>query len=99
MTHLRYRQFSILLLLTIIVTIQALLETRANVSLQVLDQIPDSWSLNLVSEFLVSAYRRLTDERCEAVITKALSGCQSLKMTATVIEELELLKPKIETAG
>ena len=47
----------------------------------------------------MSALRRLTKERCEAAITKALSGCQSLKITATVIEELELLKPKIETAG
>ena len=67
--------------------------------MQVLEQIPDSWSLSHVAEFLVGALRRITEERCETVITKALSECQSLKITATIIEELELLKPKVEIAG
>ena len=68
-------------------------------TLQVLDQLPESWPIGVVSDFFVSALRRLVDERCETAITKSLSGCQSLMMTAAVIEELDALRPKIETAG
>ena len=49
----------------------------------VLDLIPESWSVELVSGFLVSSFRRLVHERKEASVTKALSG--------THISELFLL--------
>ena len=62
----------------------------------VLGQIPDSWPVELVSAFLVSAFRRLVHERNEAVITKALSGAENLKISADFVEKCEKLGPHRE---
>lgn len=64
----------------------------------VLGQIPDSWSVELVSAFLVSAFRRLVQDRSEAVICKALSGAENLRLSAEFVEKCEKLGPSVETA-
>jgi hypothetical protein len=62
----------------------------------VLRLIPDSWSVELVSGFLVSALRRIVRERSETMIAKALSGAENLKVTASLIEEIDAAGPSIE---
>ena len=62
----------------------------------VLNLIPDSWSVELVSGFLVSAFRRLVHERSEAMIAKALSGAENLKISADLIDKCEGFGPQIE---
>ncbi|KAI9876338.1 MAG: hypothetical protein M1830_006735 [Pleopsidium flavum] len=62
----------------------------------VLSLIPDSWSVELVSGFLVSAFRRLVREKSEAMIAKALSGAENLKVSADFIGKCERVGPKVE---
>ena len=62
----------------------------------VLDLIPESWSVELVSGFLVSSFRRLVQERNEATITKALSGAENLQIAAAFVEKSCALGPQIE---
>ncbi|KAF1811741.1 hypothetical protein P152DRAFT_418417 [Eremomyces bilateralis CBS 781.70] len=62
----------------------------------VLNMIPDSWAIDVFSGFLVSALRRLVRERCEAAVTKALSGAQNLKLTAELADRQDELGPKVE---
>lgn len=63
----------------------------------VLSLIPDSWSVDLISGFLVSAFRRLVHERSEAMVTKALCGAENLKINADLIGNHQALGPQIET--
>ena len=63
----------------------------------VLTEIPDAWSVELISGFLTSAFRRLLEEKSEALVTKALSGAQNLKISADLIEKCEQLGPTIQT--
>ncbi|KAI9701013.1 MAG: hypothetical protein M1836_001681 [Candelina mexicana] len=63
---------------------------------QVLSSIPDSWSVELVSGFLISALRRLVREKNESVIAKALSGAENLRITSDLIGKCEEAGPSIE---
>lgn len=62
----------------------------------VLELIPESWSVELVSGFLVSSFRRLIYERREATVTKALSGAENLQIAATFVEKCGELGPQVE---
>ncbi|MCJ1379592.1 hypothetical protein MMC17_002694 [Xylographa soralifera] len=62
----------------------------------VLELIPDSWSVELLSAFLISSFRRLVQDKSEAVITKALSGAENLKISADLIEKCQVLGPQVE---
>lgn len=62
----------------------------------VLELIPESWSVELVSGFLLSSFRRLIQERREATVTKALSGAENLQIAAAFIERCSELGPQIE---
>ncbi|MCJ1360243.1 MAG: hypothetical protein MMC33_010246 [Icmadophila ericetorum] len=64
----------------------------------VLEQIPDSWSVELVSAFIVSAIRRLLAEKSEAMVAKALSGAENIRISADFAEKCEAFGAKIETA-
>lgn len=63
----------------------------------VLSLIPDTWSVDLVSGFLVSALRRIVRERSETMVTKALSGAENLKVAADLVGRIEAAGPSIET--
>ncbi|KAK3725357.1 hypothetical protein LTR37_000327 [Vermiconidia calcicola] len=65
---------------------------------QVLDLIPDSWSVELVSGFLVHALRRMVRERNETVVVKALASAQNLKRSVDFIEKTESIGPTFVTA-
>ncbi|KAH8815843.1 hypothetical protein F5884DRAFT_696562 [Xylogone sp. PMI_703] len=63
----------------------------------VLSLIPDSWSVELISGFLVSALRRIVQERSETVITKSLSGSENLRTSADLIEKIKAVGPSVDT--
>ena len=65
---------------------------------QVLDQIPKSWSVELMSDFLISAFRKLIIEKNDAMITKALSGAENLQVTHAFVEKCEAIGPHVESA-
>ena len=62
----------------------------------VLGLIPDTWSVELVSGFLVSALRRIVRERSETMIAKSLSGAENLKASADLIGKIDATGPSIE---
>lgn len=62
---------------------------------EVLGLIPDSWSVELVSGFLVRALRRLVKERNETVVVKALSSAQNLRNSVDTAEILEKMGPVV----
>ncbi|OWP03372.1 hypothetical protein B2J93_7390 [Marssonina coronariae] len=62
----------------------------------VLSLIPDTWSVDLVSDFLVNALRRIVRERSETTVTKALSGAENLKVAADLIRKIDAAGPSIE---
>lgn len=63
----------------------------------VLKLIPDDWSVELVSGFLVSALRRIVRERSETMVVRALSGSENLRVNADLIERIEKAGPSVET--
>ena len=65
---------------------------------EVLDLIPGSWSVELVSGFLVSAFRHLVHEKNEAVMVKALSGAENLQVASNFVEKCTALGPRLQTA-
>lgn len=65
---------------------------------KVLAMIPDSWSVEVVSSFLIHAFRRLVRERNETVVVKALSSAQNLRQAVDFIEKSESLGPTIVNA-
>lgn len=67
--------------------------------LQVLSMLPDSWSVELVSPFLISAFRRIVQERSETMVAKALSGAENLMSRANFIDRCEKAGPAIEAAA
>lgn len=62
----------------------------------VLELIPESWSVELVSGFLASSFRRLVHERREATVTKALSGAENLQVAAAFVEKCSEFGPQVE---
>lgn len=60
-------------------------------------QIPDSWSVDIMSEFLLRTFRAITSERNEAAIVKALSAAQNLQKQAEFIRFCEKMGPRLES--
>lgn len=63
---------------------------------EVLALIPTEWSVELLSGFLIGAFRRLVQEKNETSITKALSGAENLQVASTLIERCRELGPQVE---
>lgn len=66
---------------------------------QVLEMIPDGWSIEIFSGFLISALRRLVRERNETGIARALSGANNLRASAEVVEKVERMGAKVDRQG
>ncbi|KAG9239247.1 hypothetical protein BJ875DRAFT_220801 [Amylocarpus encephaloides] len=62
----------------------------------VLSLIPDTWSVELVSGFLVSALRRIVRERHETTIAKALSSAENLHINADLVGTVDKAGPSLE---
>ena len=63
---------------------------------KVLELIPESWSVDLVSGFLVGAFRRLVSEKNEAMIVKSLSGSENLQVALRFVEKSAEMGAQIE---
>ncbi|KAM0210175.1 hypothetical protein ACHAQD_004663 [Fusarium lateritium] len=62
----------------------------------VLGLIPDDWSVDIVSGFLVGALKRLVGEGREAMLTRALSGAQNLRVNYDLVVKVKEKGPSIE---
>ncbi|KAK2736099.1 TGFbeta receptor associated protein [Colletotrichum kahawae] len=62
----------------------------------VLALIPDEWSVDVVAGFLVTALRRITQERHETTVTKALSSAENLRVNHDLIVRVDEKGPSIE---
>lgn len=47
---------------------------------EVLERVPEGWAVEVVGGFLVAALRRLGGERREAMVERALSGAENLRV-------------------
>ncbi|KIW31188.1 uncharacterized protein PV07_02856 [Cladophialophora immunda] len=65
--------------------------------LRILRDIPDDWTVEMLSEFLVRSFRAATTERNQLVIMKALSAAQNLIGQVEFVELCEKIGPKVET--
>ena len=63
---------------------------------QVLELVPEHWSVELVSGFLISAFRRIITEKNEAMIVKSLSGAENLQVASAFVEKCSALGPRVE---
>lgn len=63
---------------------------------EVLDLVPETWSVDLISGYLSHAFRRLVQERNEAMITKALSSAENLQIASNLIETCSEIGPTIQ---
>jgi hypothetical protein len=61
----------------------------------VLASIPDSWSVELLSDFLIGTLRRLIHDKTETNIVRALSGVENLRVSAEFLERCETMGPRI----
>ncbi|KAJ4389487.1 hypothetical protein N0V93_006956 [Gnomoniopsis smithogilvyi] len=65
--------------------------------MEVLQQIPDEWSVDVVAGFLMTALRRLVVERRETEVASKLSSAENLRVNWELIEMIEEKGPTIET--
>ncbi|KAI5801176.1 hypothetical protein EDC01DRAFT_647017 [Geopyxis carbonaria] len=65
----------------------------------VLSVIPDSWSIEILSGFLIGALRQLVREKAEVGIEKSLGRYKNLKTHAEYISKYDEIGPTIERAN
>jgi hypothetical protein len=63
----------------------------------VLERVPPEWGVDLLADFLVRVLRKLTSEKHEAEIVKALSGAENLRVQVEFIDRGEKIGGRLET--
>ncbi|KAK6062393.1 Transforming growth factor-beta receptor-associated protein 1 [Seiridium cupressi] len=64
---------------------------------EVLSLIPDSWSVDLITGFLVRALRRMVVEKNETNVARALSSSQYLRVQHDLVTKIEEKGPTFES--
>ena len=64
----------------------------------VLERIPDSWSVEIISGFLIGSLRRLMKERHEATMSTALNRSQNLRVSYDLVAGRDEKGPSIEAS-
>ncbi|KAK5364999.1 hypothetical protein LTR20_008935 [Exophiala xenobiotica] len=64
--------------------------------LAILQDVPDDWNVNMLSDFLLRSFRAATTESNQAIIIKALSAAQNLQKQAEFIEVCEKIGARFE---
>lgn len=64
--------------------------------LEVLDLLPDSWSVDIAAEFLVAALRRLVREKHESMLERALSSAQNLRVNYDLLVKMDEKGPIVD---
>jgi len=67
--------------------------------LEVLDLIPDHWSVDVTAEFLVAALRRLVHERHETTLARSLRGAENLRINYDLLVKVEERGPVVDAGG
>ncbi|KAL1866334.1 hypothetical protein Daus18300_006798 [Diaporthe australafricana] len=67
--------------------------------MDVLEQIPEEWSVDVVAGFLATALRRLVAERHETDIASRLSSAENLRVSWDLIAKMDEKGPTVETGG
>lgn len=67
--------------------------------MDVLEQIPEEWSVDVVAGFLATALRRLVAERHETDIASRLSSAENLRVSWDLIARMDEKGPTVETGG
>lgn len=67
--------------------------------MEVLEQIPDGWSVDVIAGFLVTALRTLVAERRETEVASKLSSAENLRVNWELIEMIEEKGPTVETVS
>ncbi|KAH7128338.1 hypothetical protein B0J11DRAFT_484154 [Dendryphion nanum] len=62
---------------------------------EVLDIIPNEWSVDVLGAFLINSLRRLVRERAETSIAKALQGAQNLQYGVDLADKVEEIGPTV----
>jgi hypothetical protein len=70
--------------------------TDAQFSRQVLSVIPDSWSIDILSGFLISALRQLVREKAEVGVARALRTSDNLRVEAEFVARCDDIGPTVE---
>lgn len=65
----------------------------------VLAVLPDEWSVDIFSGFLVSSLRTLVREKNESVVVRALCDAQNSQTSAELVEGREGVGPTVERVG
>lgn len=65
----------------------------------VLEQIPDEWSVDVVAGFLVTSLRRLVAERHETEVASRLSSAENLRVNWELVVKIEEKGPTVEAEG
>jgi hypothetical protein len=63
---------------------------------EVLRLVPDTWSVDVVAGFLTGAMKRLVREKNEAVVRRALSGAENLRVNYDLVVGVQQKGPSIE---
>ncbi|KAF2010968.1 hypothetical protein BU24DRAFT_427170 [Aaosphaeria arxii CBS 175.79] len=64
--------------------------------IEVLEIIPNEWSVDVLGAFLISSLRLLVKERAETGIAKALNGARNLQISVDLADKIEEAGPTIE---
>lgn len=67
--------------------------------MEVLEQVPDEWSVDVVASFLMTSLRRLVAEKHETEVTSKLSSAENLRVNWDLIVKIEEKGPTVETGG
>ncbi|KAF3760136.1 hypothetical protein M406DRAFT_296782 [Cryphonectria parasitica EP155] len=67
--------------------------------MEVLEQIPEGWSVEVVAGFLVTALRRMVSERHEVDIASRLSSAENLRVNWDLLMKIDEKGPTVETGS
>lgn len=67
--------------------------------MEVLEQVPDGWSVDVVAGFLMTALRRLVAERHETEVLSKLTSAENLRVNWELIVKVDEKGPTVETGG
>ncbi|KAK0720368.1 hypothetical protein B0H67DRAFT_599874 [Lasiosphaeris hirsuta] len=65
--------------------------------LEVLELVPDSWSVDVAAGFLMAALRRLVRERQESMLARSLSGAENLRVNYDLLVGIDEKGPVVDT--
>lgn len=65
--------------------------------MEVLEQVPDGWSVDVVAGFLMTALRRLVAERHETEVLSKLTSAENLRVNWELIVKVDEKGPTVET--